>query len=141
MLRLSDYVKRTVLLAVAGVAVGLSADAAVALNAPKPEPVAVHAVAPLSSAAVDPRGDAAPVIQVRARGGGGRVLRGSGGVRHFGHRGRFYGAPLLLAPAFAYGAYYYGDCRPVRVKERRCWLDDDGDRACGTRWVIRQICD
>lgn len=89
------------------------------------------------------------VTQVRARGGGGGHVRGGGGHYRGGHHhggGHYRGGryvPWIIGPAIGYGAYSYynSDCRVVRVKEHRCWRDDDGDRHCGARWVTRRICD
>ena len=120
---------------------------------------------PLSAAVAPPAGVEASglsrdglVQDVRARGGGGGGLRSGGGGHFRGGGSHFRGggshfrggyrpyryAPLLLAPPLLYGGYSYyydDDCRTVRVRERRCWIDGDGDRRCGHRWVLRRICD
>ena len=115
---------------------------------------AVTALAlPVSASAVQIPADAgnaltadsdADVTQVRARGGGGGHFHGGGGHHRGGghYRGGRY-VPWIVGPAIGYGAYsyYYSDCRVVRVKEHRCWRDEDGDRRCGTRWVARRVCD
>ena len=135
---------------VAGLAAGLLATPASAIGLPNFSGLA-------TGLAVNGQSAPATVIEVHARGGRGGIYSGGhfrGGGHHFrgghsfgGHSfGRGIGVPLLLAPAIGYGGYsyynnYYSDCRTVRVKERRCWVDDDGDKECGVRWVVRRYCD
>ena len=140
-----------------GLALGAVGLAAILLATPASAVDIPSVAAPAAGPASVGQSDTAAAIQVRARGGsgvhsGGGVRSGGFGVRSGGHFrgghnfGRGIGVPLLIAPAIGYGAYSYynddySDCRSVRVKLRRCWVDDDGDRECGVRWVWRRICD
>ena len=109
-------------------AMGLGIRAASAVDVPRP-----GVPAPLAAET-----NGLPLVQVRAHGGGGG---GRGGFRGGGFRG-YGGYGFYGGPAYYYGpTYYYGDCRTVRVRQNTCWRDSDGDRHCGDRWVVRQVCD
>jgi hypothetical protein len=119
---------RIVQLSATGLALALLARPAGAVDAPKLDLPAISGT----------QSGGAGVVEVRYRGGGG----GGGVYRGGGYRRPYYRGGLIVGPIVGYGAYsYYNDCRSVRVKERSCWRDSDGDRHCGARWVVRRVCD
>ena len=137
-----------------GLVTGLGISAAAAADLPRLDVPGSSAAIVAPAVATD--SGSPPVVQVRVRGGGGGggyhggggggYRGGGGGYRGGGgrgpyYRGGFYGGPLVIGPAYGYSYYSGDDCRAVRVSERRCWVDDDGDRTCGVRWVVRRICD
>lgn len=137
--KFSHNATRAIKLGAAGLIASMLAQPAGAIDVPRLDtPSAASSPSVMAAVAQESQTDGSLLVQVRARGGGGGHRGGGGGYR----RGYYYGGGLLLAPAIGYGAYsYYNDCRSVRVKEHRCWRDDDGDRHCGTRYVIRRFCD
>ena len=143
MSRMSTSLKLSRGLCAASLALGLLAQPAGAVDAPRLDPAALAAAA---VGAAEEGGSC--VVLIRAgRSGGGGGFRGGGGR---GHRGGGFAGPLLFGSAIGYGAYsgygygygygYDDDCRTVRVRSHQCWRDSDGDRHCGNRLVYSRVC-